>query len=229
MAYGQWKIDSEATIKEFGYNPNNLTKGSRKPVKCKCEICGIWSNKRLYDANRMHRCKSILNGEKKCCGCKKFLEVELFAKNRHTSDGYQDLCRECFSKHPSVMKANKIKNKKMKVDINFYFQYTINRLRKKSFIKNIPFKLIKEDLINKLKEQKNKCYYTGIKIKRNPGVFEYNSISIDRKDPLKGYTKDNVVLCCFAINSFKGMMNENEFKNFIKKINPQLLQWANQI
>lgn len=47
MSYGQWKIDKDLTLKEFGYDGDGLSKGSQKPVKCVCESCGIIANKRF--------------------------------------------------------------------------------------------------------------------------------------------------------------------------------------
>lgn len=54
-------------------------------------------------------------------------------------------------------------------------------------------------------KQDGKCYYTGIQmelmtnLKNDPRIM-----SCDRKDSKKGYTKDNVVLCCLGINHLKG-------------------------
>jgi len=43
-----------------------------------------------------------------------------------------------------------------------------------------------------------------------------------------GYTKDNVVLAAFNINSLKGMMSENEFKLFLDRIIPNLIEYKNK-
>ncbi len=82
MSYGQWKIDEEATLKEFNYNSLKLTKGSKKPVICVCESCGLITNKRFREATAKHICKSIINGKKKCFKCKTFKIVDEFSKNR---------------------------------------------------------------------------------------------------------------------------------------------------
>ena len=44
---------------------------------------------------------------------------------------------------------------------------------------------------------------------------------------MKEYTMDNVVLCSFSVNSFKGMMTEAEFKKYIKNILPNLVDYIN--
>ena len=75
MAYGQWKVDIETTIKEFGYHPNDLSYGSKKPVKCICEACGVITNKRFCESNRKHVCKSIINGENLCSVAFSYIEI----------------------------------------------------------------------------------------------------------------------------------------------------------
>jgi hypothetical protein len=92
--------------------------------------------------------------------------------------------------------------------------------------KDIQFDLEKNSLYEVYLKQNGKCYYTNIDIIHNEGYCKYNSISIDRKDPNKGYIKENIVLCCFCINSFKGDMNEKEFKTLLNTILPTLQKWS---
>jgi hypothetical protein len=58
------------------------------------------------------------------------------------------------------------------------------------------------------------CHYTKIPLVLELG--KYNTISLDRLDSSKGYTKDNVVFCCSAINKMK---MDLEFKQFIEFCN----------
>ena len=78
--------------------------------------------KRFRESSRKHRCASIIDGKKKCCGCKKFRLIDEFSKNRSTFDGYQKLCKECFSNAPSVKKAYKNKSDNLKNNLNIYFR-----------------------------------------------------------------------------------------------------------
>lgn len=225
MSYGQWRVDEEATFKEFGYLSTNLTAGSKRPVKCICESCGVIANKRFRESRAKHLCKSIIDGNKKCFKCKTFKPVEEFSKNRSTFDGYQKACKECFSNYDCVQNGYKKKNALLKTDLKVYLRNKTSSLEKKCKDKNLPFDLSKEFIYDLYLSQKGKCYYTGEEIVHNPGCHQHNSISIDRKDPHKGYTKDNVVLAMFCINSFKGMMSENEFKNFLDIVLPKLITY----
>jgi len=228
MSYGQWQINEEETHKEFGYYSHELSFGSKKPVKCTCLLCGITSNKSFRYSSSKHRCKSIIDNKKKCFKCKKRKDVEEFSKNKSNSDGYQKVCKICFSNYDCVKKGYVKKDYNNKNSLQHYFNNKLSDLRKKCEIKNVPFDLKKGDLLEKYELQNGKCYYTDIDINHNIGKFDYNSISIERLTPEKGYTKDNIVLCSFSVNSFKGMMNENEFKKYLNEILPHLIEYSNK-
>ena len=146
MAYGQWEINIDRTIKEFGYHPEELTSGSTKPVKCVCKMCGIVSNKRLREANRKHVCKSIINGKKRCFKCKTFKDIEEFSKNRSTYDGYQKVCKECFANYESVKLGYEKKSTNLKTNLKVYLRNKTSGLNCKCKLKNLPFNLNKEYL-----------------------------------------------------------------------------------
>lgn len=226
MAYGKWKILKEETEKEFGYSPDQLSRASHMPVICMCEECLLKTTKRFREIKQFHKCKSIIDGKKKCYKCKKFKQTEEFSKNRSTFDKYQKVCKECFSNYKSVQDGYKRKSTRLKTDIKLYLRNTVTRLKVRAKKKNIPFDLDKDDLYIMLLKQNSKCFYTNMEIKHNPGCHQHNSISVDRKDPLNGYTKDNIVLCLFSINSFKGMMSQEEFKQYIISVAPKLLDYA---
>lgn len=68
-----------------------------------------------------------------------------------------------------------------------------------------------------LKQQDFKCCITGI-----PLTYEVRSpttVSIDRIDPAKGYTKDNVRFVCWWINAAMGNWGLDKLKGFIKEWN----------
>lgn len=53
------------------------------------------------------------------------------------------------------------------------------------------------------------CFYTGKEMTFETNKF--NTISLDRKDSSKGYSEDNVVFCCQAINRMKFDLTFDEF------------------
>lgn len=228
MSYGQWKINDELTIKEFGYSSIGLTRGSQKPVKCECLSCGTIANKKFVYSKSKHRCNSVIDGKKKCFKCKEVKLVEEFSKNKSNFDGFQKVCKECFSNYECVKKNYTKKNYKYKNSLEEYFNYKLSNLKKKCELQNVPFDLEKGDLIEIYNLQNGKCYYTDINIIHNSGKVNYNSISVERLTPENGYTKDNIVLCCFSVNSFKGGMNELEFKEYLNLVIPKLIEYKDK-
>ena len=228
MSYGQWKISINETIKEFGYNPNNFTPGSTKPVKCVCETCGVVANKRFRESTAKHRCNPIIDNKKRCFKCKKTKPVEEFSKNRSSFDGYQKVCKECFSNYDSVKKGYRKQSLKIKTNLEDYLRRTTTKLQRRSELKNIECDLDNKFLYELYQKQQGKCYFSNIEIKHNEGCHQYDSISVERLIPHLGYTKDNIVLSSFAVNSFKGMMNEIEFKESLKKIIPNLINYSDR-
>ena len=86
--------------------------------------------------------------------------------------------------------------------------------RKKTVCKkeNMPFDLTPEWVLYRLNEIEWKCELTGLPMKSNRDgtksrgekyEFCWNSISVDRIIPHKGYTKNNVRFVLNQINAFK--------------------------
>lgn len=83
--------------------------------------------------------------------------------------------------------------------------------RKRSKEKQQKISLVFEDLLEMWEKQNGLCYYTGLKLEAYAyGVKrqKINSISIDRIDSDKGYTKDNCVLCTFYANVAKADLDK---------------------
>ena len=59
-------------------------------------------------------------------------------------------------------------------------------------------------------------------------ILDVFNMTVERLDPNKVYTKNNIVLSCFAINSFKGFMNETEFKEYLEIVIPKLIEYKNR-
>lgn len=80
----------------------------------------------------------------------------------------------------------------------------------------IDLKFIKNMLI----KQNNKCYWFNIELEidsiegsRNPA-----KLTIDRLDCTKGYSKDNVVLTCYAANCGRGDCSVKNWLKIVKNI-----------
>ncbi len=226
MPYGKCIILEEET-KQLGTTLENISEKSREKIVIKCQECNVKIIREFKGFRGTHICKTIIDGKKKCFKCKNKKQVEEFAKNRGSHDGYSKLCKECYSQYSSVRKHYKNKSEKIKLDIKTYFRHKLNTTKSKCKREGVPFDIEEIDYLYELYlKQDKKCFYTGMDIVHNVNYVKYDSISIDKKDPSKGYTKDNIVLCAFCVNSFKGDKNEEEFKMLIKQVFKKLIVFA---
>lgn len=98
-----------------------------------------------------------------------------------------------------------------------FFREKLTRLKTNAKKRNIPIDLKWRDLKDQNDSQNGNCYYTNIPMNRSftKGSKMCNplQLSVDRVDSSMGYTKNNIVLCCFCINNFKGTMDIKELEN----------------
>ena len=100
---------------------------------------------------------------------------------------------------------------------NIYYKQVVRRAKEN----NLELDLSKEDIL--ILSQYN-CAYCGsgpsstigLKNKKLNGTFTYNGL--DRVDNTKGYTKGNVVPCCYKCNRMKGTLSKTEFLTHIQTI-----------
>lgn len=127
------------------------------------------------------------------------------------------MCKKCcIEKQKRNYRENKERYKegyKKFVETNI-LQVRFLAAKHRAIRKKIPFEITLEDLENLLISQNGVCYYTGL-----PFINDYSkgrSISIDRIDSSKGYTKDNIRLICSLVNTMKSDRTEESFLDCIK-------------
>lgn len=76
---------------------------------------------------------------------------------------------------------------------------------KRAIAKSLKFDLTVEEFFSLLE---NPCEYCG----------DTESLTVDRVDSSKGYTKDNVVPCCYHCNIMKGMFSTSKFLKHVEDI-----------
>ena len=84
--------------------------------------------------------------------------------------------------------------------------------------RNLEFEISIEFIYELWKKQKGLCFYTNIPMKYIAFNKDPFQVSIDRIDSSKGYTIDNVVLCCQAINYLKNDYTLEEFNKFLMNL-----------
>ena len=151
------------------------------------------------EINRPGKC--IINGieYRRCRECRdtKILNNEFFIK-KDSKNAYRGICRICYNKKQREKKeisgSEKIKYQKYKDERKVNpLNYLLRGAKSRSKIKNREFDLTLSFLKDLWEDQKGLCFYTGEPINFTLGFKD--SISLDRKDSLRGYTMDNTVLC----------------------------------
>lgn len=84
-------------------------------------------------------------------------------------------------------------------------------LKQRAKKKNLPFDLEVSDI-----EGVVECPVFGFELKRNEGKSLNNSVSVDRKDSTKGYTKDNIQILSQLANTMKSSASREELIMFAK-------------
>lgn len=219
------KINDELTIARFGYSSNSLLTGSHSKVCVECQNCHQIIYREFRNFDRFHVCPTVIGSQKRCYSCEEWKDTSSFNKNPKGNGGVAKLCRSCYNGHPAVKRLEKLRLEKRKEclnqDIDYFLKRKVYSIRNNSKRKKIDCNLDFMFLKHLWEMQLGKCYYSGIALTgsgRNNNFQLWDCPSLDRLDPSIGYVKTNVVWCAYCINSFKGSLNEFEFKEIIKNI-----------
>lgn len=129
-------------------------------------------------------------------------------------------CKEC--------KKNRIyqKRDKARETIDWALNIIIKQLQQWAKNRKIEFTISTEDLLDLREKQGGKCYYTWYNMEY--WCIHYKEgkesdktkwqLSCDRLDNNRGYTKENIVLCCTIANKMKNTLSQKEFYQICKDI-----------
>ena len=152
-----------------------------------------------------------------CTLCDTYKEASAFntdSTNTHR-DGLDLRCRECRKKQSRKSRIEIFKDNPLDKLLTSRLCGARNRAKNKG----LAFNLTKESLLNMWEEQNGKCAISGIEMTHIAcfGRIATN-LSIDKIDPLKGYTKENTQLVCMAVNQMKSDLSMEELITFSKAI-----------
>lgn len=155
---------------------------------------------------------ALVSDLKQCNHCKQFLDRSLFTKNKTAKDGLQYKCASCDNKYQAKRREENKDNlkqyskdyrKRKFFDFDFRLQGLLNASKQRAKEKGLEHSLTKDDL-KELFPVDGRCPVFGIILEWNGEGFRETSPSIDRIDPTKGYTKDNVQIISWKANRIKG-------------------------
>lgn len=102
--------------------------------------------------------------------------------------------------------------------VKYWARTLIYEVKKRHSQTSIPVSIDEEFILDLYNRQGGRCYWTGLEMipsKINKYPFQP---SLDRIDNSKGYTPDNVVLCCLSMNMGRNSVSMEIFEEFLLKI-----------
>lgn len=157
---------------------------------------------------------------KLCTQCKCHKHKELFHKNSSSSDGYSYECKSCASsRHKQIYKQSFLGDKKQKKldqvkqwgennPKSLWVIRAVNRAKRRAKAKGVPCTLTTKTIFHLVPD---KC-----PVYNTPFVFAGNEValdtspSVDRIDPKKGYTPENIVIISVKANRIKSAYNSSD-------------------
>ncbi len=166
--------------------------------------------------------------KKKCSKCGRLLRLENFSYRREGALKKSSQCKDCQSERGRRARAANLELFRARARA----QLAKNRSRYRGMVERYRATFrgreqlwhagaVKRGLawklpVGYLKKLPLICFYSGVELtteKRLP-----NTISLDRLDSSKGYTKKNVVFCTATINKMKWSLNSEDFIEICKRI-----------
>ena len=140
---------------------------------------------------------------KTCFKCKTSHENTFYFKSTNTSDGLHSWCKSCCRINGA--KAVAKLNSKIESRAKIFLRNAKNSANKRKQ----EFSLEINDIVNFWNEQNKICAYSGLEMSLEAGKL--TTVSIERIDSKIGYTKDNTILVCQAINRMKSDFSYEDF------------------
>tara|TARA_B100001057_G_C22780214_1_gene923344 strand:- start:617 stop:1423 length:807 start_codon:yes stop_codon:yes gene_type:complete len=169
------------------------------------------------------RKKQQIDGKKKCSICKKIKSLNNFLKLPKNQQKYKGLilytsqCKNCEQKRTQKFKGEKSST------IEGHSSFLISGVKKRANDKKLRLEITSDWIVKQFYKQNGRCYYTNIKMShpserklshKDGKIGNENIVSVDRKIPEKGYTKQNSVLCCWFVNNMKQHYTYEKFLRF---------------
>lgn len=154
-----------------------------------------------------------------CSKCGITKKEEDFYKSQRGSK-----CKECILEMTRNYKREKRKNLSFRKNEGFKQKERRIRLWQNTLIHDSKYRgventLTVDDIKQIFQKQNGLCYWFKIPLIPSDKSKHPQQPSLDRLDRSKGYTKDNVVLCCYSANIGRNDNDLETWINFLKKLN----------
>lgn len=154
-----------------------------------------------------------------CQRCKTYKPVSEFYENASTTKNrkyYSCNCKDCESERHKGYRLTHSTD-----DINTFFRDITTGCRGRAYRSDGKFEctINKDDLIALYEKQNHKCALSGIEMTtiKGSGKFPSNA-SVDRIDPGKNYSLDNIRLVCNHVNMMRSNLSDEDLLYYCKAI-----------
>lgn len=147
---------------------------------------------------------------KTCFKCKTDKPHSLFFKHSQTPDGLHSWCKDCCTE------GNKRSRAKQNSTIEGRATVFLQNAKKSAAKRQQVFALTIADIVRCWEEQHGVCAYSGRQMTLDAGQLE--TVSIERIDSAVGYTPQNTILVCQAINRMKSDFGFDDFYNLCRDV-----------
>jgi len=168
------------------------------------EPCQVQGDGQVHDEG-----EEVMN-TKTCYKCKREQSVVFFFKHHQTSDGLHSWCKSCCKEGNEKSRAKKYSTFEGRVP-TFLVSCRTNARKRQN-----EFSLTASDLVDMWNAQGGICCYSGLQMELQPNSLF--SVSVERVDNSIGYTVENTVLVCKAVNSMKSSMTGEQFLMFCRAV-----------
>jgi hypothetical protein len=147
---------------------------------------------------------------KVCFRCKEEKSYDFFFKHHQTSDGFHSWCKGCCTEGNIKSRA------KQNSTIEGRAKIFLRNAKNAATSRNQEFSLEIKDIVAFWQDQNGICAYSGRQMTLDAGKLE--TVSIERIDSSIGYTKDNTILVCQAINRMKSDFGYDDFYELCRDV-----------
>lgn len=158
-------------------------------------------------------------GELYCQRCKTYKPLSEFYENASTTKNrnyYYCNCKDCESERHKEYRSTHSTD-----DITIFFRDLATGCRGRAYRSDGKFgcTINKDDLIALYEKQNHKCALSGIEMTtiKGSGKFPSNA-SVDRIDPGKDYSLDNIRLVCNHVNMMRSNLSDEDLLYYCKAI-----------
>lgn len=158
------------------------------------------------------------NGELYCLKCKTYKPLSEFypnSSNTKNRNYYSSYCKSCESERRKIKRENYYSD-----DPILFFRDLATACRGRAYRSNkFECTITKEDLLDLYEKQNHKCALSGIEMTtiKEKGRLP-NNASVDRINPGKDYSIDNIRLVCNHVNMMRSDLSDEELIKYCKLI-----------